>query len=78
MTKYEKLDEAFDVEPTEVEVTERKIERSNPVQRISRKITNTPGVISIRSLRKGRKLSMASLNWLKRVRCLVHMKSQVS
>jgi hypothetical protein len=27
MTKYEKLDEAFDVEPTEVEVTERKIER---------------------------------------------------
>ena len=27
MTKYEKLDEAFDVEPTEVEVTERKIEK---------------------------------------------------
>jgi len=27
MTKYEKLDEVFDVEPTEVEVTERKIER---------------------------------------------------
>lgn len=27
MTKYEKLDEAFDVDPTEVEVTERKIER---------------------------------------------------
>ena len=27
MTKYEKLDEAFDVEPTKVEVTERKIER---------------------------------------------------
>ena len=27
MTKYEKLDEAFDVESTEVEVTERKIER---------------------------------------------------
>ena len=29
MTKYEKLDEAFDVEPTEVEVevTEKKIER---------------------------------------------------
>ena len=27
MTKYEKLDEAFDIEPTEVEVTERKIER---------------------------------------------------
>ena len=27
MTKYEKLDEAFNVEPTEVEVTERKIER---------------------------------------------------
>lgn len=27
MTKYEKLDEAFDVEPTEVEVTEKKIEK---------------------------------------------------
>lgn len=27
MTKYDKLDETFDVEPTEVEVTERKIER---------------------------------------------------
>ena len=27
MSKYEKLDEAFDVEPTEVEVTERKIEK---------------------------------------------------
>ena len=27
MTKYNKLDEAFDVEPTEVEVTERKIEK---------------------------------------------------
>ena len=27
MTKYEKLDEAVDAEPTEVEVTERKIER---------------------------------------------------
>ena len=27
MTKYEKLDEAFDVDPTEVEVTEKKIEK---------------------------------------------------
>ena len=27
MSNYDKLDEAFDVEPTEVEVTERKIER---------------------------------------------------
>ena len=27
MSKYEKLDEAFDVDPTEVEVTEKKIEK---------------------------------------------------
>ena len=27
MSKYDKLDEAFDVEPTEVEVTEKKIEK---------------------------------------------------
>ena len=27
MSKYEKLDETFDVEPTEVEVTEKKIEK---------------------------------------------------
>ena len=27
MSKYDKLDEAFDVEPTEVEITEKKIEK---------------------------------------------------
>ena len=52
MSKYDKLDETFDVEPTEVEVTEKKIEKSNPPLRISREITNTRGVISIRSLRR--------------------------
>ena len=53
MSKYDKLDETFDVTPTEVEVTEKKIEKIKSPQRISREITNTRGVISIRSLRKG-------------------------
>ena len=69
MSKYDKLDETFDVTPTEVEVTEKKIEKIKSRQRISREITNTRGVISIRSLRKAGAID-GILELVKRVRCL--------
>ena len=63
MSKYDKLDETFDVTPTEVEVTEKKIEKIKSVfsEDIKRDYEYTRGnLYSI--IEKGQKSSTVSLN----------------
>ena len=72
MSKYDKLDETFDVTPTEVEVTEKKIEKiKSGTEDIKRDYEYTRGnLYSI--IEKERGYRRYPRTGFKRVRCLAY------
>ena len=75
MSKYDKLDETFDVTPTEVEVTEKKIEKiKSGTEDIKRDYEYTRGNLYSIIEKKEGELIDGILELYKRVRCYLRMK----